>query len=100
MSKSIHIVVIGGGIGGLCLAQNLKKNGLHVAVYERNHGRTHLAEGFWIEVNREGVVALRKCLTSKHFDALMATGRPTVDPDCRWFARSALQKCLLHGLED
>ena len=78
----------------------LKKNGLHVAVYERNHGGTYLAEGYWIEVNREGIVSLRECLTSRHFDALMATGRPTVNPDCRWFARSALQKCLLHGLED
>jgi salicylate hydroxylase len=94
------IVVIGAGIGGLCLAQNLKKNGLHVAVYERNHGGTYLAEGYWIEVNREGIVSLRECLTSRHFDALMATGRRTVNRDCRWFARSALQKCLLHGLED
>lgn len=32
----LHVLVIGGGIGGLCLAQGLKKSGMSVAVYERD----------------------------------------------------------------
>ena len=32
----LHVVIIGGGIGGLTLAQGLKKSGVSVAVYERD----------------------------------------------------------------
>ena len=31
-----HVVIIGGGIGGLTLAQGLKQAGISVAVYERD----------------------------------------------------------------
>jgi cation diffusion facilitator CzcD-associated flavoprotein CzcO len=31
-----HVLIVGGGIGGLCLAQGLKKAGISVAVYERD----------------------------------------------------------------
>jgi 2-polyprenyl-6-methoxyphenol hydroxylase-like FAD-dependent oxidoreductase len=29
-----HVLIIGGGVGGLCLAQGLKQSGISVAVYE------------------------------------------------------------------
>ena len=32
----LHVLIIGGGIGGLTLAQGLKKSGANVAVYERD----------------------------------------------------------------
>jgi 2-polyprenyl-6-methoxyphenol hydroxylase-like FAD-dependent oxidoreductase len=32
----LHVLIIGGGLGGLCLAQRLKKSGISVAVYERD----------------------------------------------------------------
>src|SRR5262249_46048710 len=35
----LHVVIIGGGIGGLTLAQGLKKSGVSVAVYERDRTR-------------------------------------------------------------
>jgi salicylate hydroxylase len=35
-----HVIVVGGGIGGLCLAQGLRKAGVSVAVYERDRSRT------------------------------------------------------------
>jgi 2-polyprenyl-6-methoxyphenol hydroxylase-like FAD-dependent oxidoreductase len=83
-NSSYKVVIIGAGIAGLCLAQNLKKNDIRVDVYERNHGQTYLAEGFWIEINREGISSLRECLPSQHFATLVATSRPTNRPDCRW----------------
>src|ERR1700680_2324996 len=38
--QAFHVAIIGGGIGGLCLAQGLKKARISVAVYERDHSRT------------------------------------------------------------
>ena len=35
-----HVIVVGGRIGGLCLAQRLRKAGVGVAVYERDRSRT------------------------------------------------------------
>src|SRR4030088_1862683 len=35
-STPLHVLIIGGGVGGLCLAQGLKKSGISVAVYERD----------------------------------------------------------------
>ncbi len=42
---TFHVVIIGGGIGGLCLAQGLKRAGVSVAVYERDRTRTDRLEG-------------------------------------------------------
>ncbi len=36
---SFHVMIIGGGLGGLCLAQGLKKAGISVAIYERDRTR-------------------------------------------------------------
>jgi len=36
MSKPFHVLIIGGGIGGLTLAQGLKRAGVSAAVYERD----------------------------------------------------------------
>ena len=34
----LRVLVIGAGLGGLCLAQGLRKAGVDVAVYERDEG--------------------------------------------------------------
>lgn len=51
MKKTKHVVIIGGGIGGLATANILAKAGYHVSVYESRHqlgGRAglHEAKGF------------------------------------------------------
>jgi len=38
--SSLHVLVIGGGPGGLCLAQGLKKVGASLGVYERDRAPT------------------------------------------------------------
>ena len=40
-----HVIIIGGGIGGLCLAQRLRKAGVSVAVYEKGPKR---ADPYWL----------------------------------------------------
>ena len=40
-----HVGIVGGGIGGLALAQGLTKAGLSVAVYERDRTSTDRLQG-------------------------------------------------------
>ena len=55
-------MIIGGGIGGLALAQGLKRAGHPVAVYERTTERTDGLQGYRIHINPKGAEALRNCL--------------------------------------
>jgi 2-polyprenyl-6-methoxyphenol hydroxylase-like FAD-dependent oxidoreductase len=72
----LHVVIIGGGIGGLCLAQGLKAAGVSVAVYERN-SPTAWPEGYRIHINPVGSRALHACLPPALWEAFVATaGQP------------------------
>jgi len=121
-----RVVIIGGGLGGLCLAQGLKHAGISVAVYERDRSPTDRPEGYWIELNGDGDRALRGCLAPDLFNELAKTcrvipaglgplshdlreidlvsrpsagGRPFAEAS-KWVNRMTLRAALLTGLED
>ena len=71
--SSFHVVVIGGGIGGLCLAQGLKKAGVPVSVYERDRTPTSRLQGYRIHVSPRGARSLRECLPGELWDAFEAS---------------------------
>jgi len=74
----LHVVIIGGGIGGLTLAQGLKKSGVSTAVYERDRTRTDRVQGYRVHINPTGSLALHECLPADLFEAFTRTcGRPT-----------------------
>ncbi|HEY4023707.1 MAG TPA: NAD(P)/FAD-dependent oxidoreductase [Pseudonocardiaceae bacterium] len=56
------MVIIGGGTGGLCLAQALRKAGLDVAVYERSASRTERLQGYLLHITPWGARILQECL--------------------------------------
>jgi 2-polyprenyl-6-methoxyphenol hydroxylase-like FAD-dependent oxidoreductase len=68
-----HIVIIGGGIGGLALAQGLRKAGISVAVYERDRTPSDRVQGYRVHINPTGSRALNACLPPRLFDALVAS---------------------------
>ncbi|MGI8690878.1 MAG: FAD-dependent oxidoreductase [Thermomicrobiales bacterium] len=72
-ASSFHVVIIGGGIGGLCLAQGLKQSGVSVAVYERDHTRTDRLQGYRVHINPSGSRALHDCLPADLYDTFVAT---------------------------
>jgi salicylate hydroxylase len=73
----LHVVIIGGGIGGLTLAQGLKKSGVSAAVYERDRTRTDRVQGYRVHINPTGSLALHECLPAPLFDAFARTcGKP------------------------
>jgi 2-polyprenyl-6-methoxyphenol hydroxylase-like FAD-dependent oxidoreductase len=55
-------MIIGGGIGGLCLAHGLRQAGIPVDVYERTTERTDWLQGYRIHINPHGARALHDCL--------------------------------------
>ncbi|EFH82253.1 FAD-dependent oxidoreductase [Ktedonobacter racemifer] len=69
----LHVVIIGAGIGGLCLAQKLKQAGINVAVYERDRSRTARLQGYRIHINPAGSSALHECLPARLYEIFLAT---------------------------
>src|SRR5713226_8452381 len=71
--RPLHILIIGGGIGGLCLAQGLKRNGVSVAVYERDRTPDARLQGYRLNIEPVGSRALHACLPAELWNVLVAT---------------------------
>jgi len=123
---SFDVIIAGGGLGGLCLAQGLKKAGVSVAVYERDRTRTERLQGYRIHIDPNGSRALHECLPPALFAAFESTcgvgtrgfniishrleellhidlaGVVVSDPIARHrsVSRITLRQVLLDGLED
>lgn len=68
-----HILVVGGGIGGLCLAQGLTRAGIDVTVFDRDPDARLRAQGWRLSLKEDGIRALRECLPPHLFDLCVAT---------------------------
>ncbi|WP_328416623.1 FAD-dependent monooxygenase [Micromonospora sp. NBC_00389] len=71
--NTIDVMIIGGGIGGLCLAQGLRQAGVAVTVHERTHVRTDWLQGYRIHVNPHGSRALHAALPPATWQAFLDT---------------------------
>ncbi|MEU0572319.1 NAD(P)/FAD-dependent oxidoreductase [Nonomuraea sp. NPDC005983] len=68
-----HIAIIGGGVGGLCLAQGLRKAGKHVTVHERDRTPTDRLQGYRVHIDPNGARALHDCLPPDLWQAFLDT---------------------------
>src|SRR5262249_31327369 len=70
----LHVIIIGGGIAGLCLAQGLRKAGIGVTVHEKGPRRAdpHWLHGYQIHINPSGSRALQDCLPPRVWGTLIA----------------------------
>ncbi|MEV6622963.1 NAD(P)/FAD-dependent oxidoreductase [Amycolatopsis sp. NPDC051106] len=68
----MRVVVAGAGLGGLTLAHGLRREGIDIAVYERDtaSGRP---QGVSLHVDERGASALRACLPPAHVAMVEAT---------------------------
>src|SRR5262249_16026915 len=69
----LHVVIIGAGIGGLGLAQGLRKAGISATVYERDESAGFRHQGYRVSLKAAGAGALRECLPANLFDLAAAT---------------------------
>src|SRR5208337_3974685 len=121
----LKAAIIGAGVGGLCLAQGLKRSGVAVEVFERDASRTSPVEGYRFSISPTGSRALKACLPDAVFESLtqqasepsrsvtffdhrlnrlLAMDLPHVDRrqlDAeRPIGRAILRRALLDGLDD
>ncbi|NRQ33645.1 FAD-dependent monooxygenase [Nonomuraea sp. NN258] len=74
---TFHVLIIGGGIGGLTLAQGLRKAGVSTAVYERDHAKDDRLQGYRIHISPKGCAALHECLPAELYERFVTTsGKP------------------------
>ncbi|MEU8263123.1 NAD(P)/FAD-dependent oxidoreductase [Micromonospora sp. NPDC048999] len=74
MSTSpLRVIIAGGGIGGLCLAQGLHAAGISVVVYERDAAPDARLQGYRLNIEPVGSRALHDCLPAHLWEILVAT---------------------------
>ncbi|MER6950844.1 NAD(P)/FAD-dependent oxidoreductase [Nonomuraea sp. NPDC000554] len=116
----MHVMIIGAGIGGLCLAQRLRRDGVGVTVHERDTTPALRHQGYRLHLNADGQRALHHALPPDLWRLFLDTaGRPgprSVFLDhhlgLQWVAESGedlpplavdrltLRRILLAGLDD
>lgn len=121
----MHVAIIGGGVGGLCLAQGLKRSGVSCTVYERDESPDSRLQGYRLNIEPIGAQALHDCLPPDLWSLLVATAgdvgegmgvfdeqlhelmrEPTPPPTSREeerthaVSRVTLRRILLTGLDD
>ena len=79
MSSPLHVLIIGGGIGGLTLAQGLSREGVSATVYERDRTPTDRLQGYRVHISPTGSLGLHECLPPNLFEVFDRTcGSQTV----------------------
>jgi salicylate hydroxylase len=73
---SHHVLIAGGGLSGLCLAQGLLASGVSCAVYERDTDLRRRT-GYRITLNGDGGNALDQCLPADLYELYLQCSRNT-----------------------
>ncbi|KAJ0107189.1 FAD/NAD(P)-binding domain-containing protein [Diaporthe amygdali] len=72
----MRVLIIGGGLGGLCLANGLCKSDIEILVFEKQLSPEEGLSGYGIHINGPGRIALQSCLPRaqwEHFQKLSTT---------------------------
>jgi 2-polyprenyl-6-methoxyphenol hydroxylase-like FAD-dependent oxidoreductase len=72
-ARPLTVLVIGGGIGGLALAQSLNSAGVNVEIYERNRRTDDWPQGHRLNINPVGSRSLYRCLPRPLWNVFVAT---------------------------
>ncbi len=77
-TRSLHVLIAGGGLAGLALAQGLRKSGHTVEVFERD-ADLNRKQGYYLHFNAIGGEALRRVLPPDLFELYLDTSRESYD---------------------
>jgi hypothetical protein len=68
-SSDNPVLIVGAGIGGLCLAQALKKSGIDFRVFERDPTLDYRPQGYRLKIEADGQQALKDSLPADVYKA-------------------------------
>ncbi|GAA2746016.1 FAD-dependent oxidoreductase [Kitasatospora cinereorecta] len=71
--SDLHVIIAGAGLGGLALAQGLRRTGISVAVHEKDPTPGFRSQGYRIRINPDGITALKAVLTPRAYEVFTAT---------------------------
>ncbi|WP_432838667.1 FAD-dependent oxidoreductase [Dactylosporangium sp. CA-092794] len=77
----LRVLIIGAGIGGLCLAQGLRRAGIAFTVFDRAPSLVTRRQGYGFHINQDGDHALRACLPTDLYELHRATSSPAPTGD-------------------
>jgi hypothetical protein len=75
-TRPLHVLIAGGGLAGLAVAQGLRKHGHTVEVFERDPDLDR-KQGYYLHMNAFGGEALRSVLPDDLFELYLETSRTT-----------------------
>ncbi|WP_296223993.1 FAD-dependent oxidoreductase [Ralstonia sp. UBA689] len=67
MPEPLHVTIIGAGLGGLCLAQGLRRRGIAFDVFERDATMGSRPQGYRIRIDAAGQRALQASLPPSRY---------------------------------
>ena len=67
------ILIVGGGLGGLCLAQGLLKANIPFRIFEGDAGKSWRAQGYRLRLNGDGANALKETLSPELWEQFEKT---------------------------
>ena len=71
-SDHLRVLVVGGGVGGLALAQGLFKAGVDVRVFERDEQSHSRLQGYRLSLTPDGLGALKQLLPEERWAEIVA----------------------------
>jgi 2-polyprenyl-6-methoxyphenol hydroxylase-like FAD-dependent oxidoreductase len=77
--EPLQVAIIGAGLGGLCLAQGLKKNGIAFQVFEKDSAANSRTQGYRIRIDKTGQDALAACLPERLYTLFSETVVPSTE---------------------
>jgi 2-polyprenyl-6-methoxyphenol hydroxylase-like FAD-dependent oxidoreductase len=77
-TRSLDVLIAGGGLAGLALAQALLKSGHQVQVFERD-ADLNRKQGYYLHFNGIGGNALQRCLPEDLYELYLDTSRESYD---------------------
>jgi 2-polyprenyl-6-methoxyphenol hydroxylase-like FAD-dependent oxidoreductase len=115
-----HVLIVGAGLGGLCLAHGLKKHAIDFSIFERDDHADARAQGYRIKIFPDTIPDLKYLISPELFAEFEATTAETVTvetvisainaqvtarrtlrgPKPYTVDRGFLRKVLLRGLEE